>query len=185
MESTLKYTILDYLRSGNARSIEYNLELTKSWGSEGVDLLKQISEGSLEVENPKIRLRSFYVLGKLMDPKNFKMLMSDLISKDPDQRLRFEAFNALATSSVLEAASLASELIEKVDENPALALAAARVLAHTKGKEAIPAIEKIKESIFQMAGENKNSPSYLSLQLLLEEVQGKRKAKTENIKKEV
>lgn len=185
MESTLKYEILEYLRSGNARSKEYNQRIIKSWGKEGAEILKQIMDGKMEVENPRIRMRSFFVLGQLVDPKEFKQMVSELIVKGQDQRLRFQAFSALATASAKEAASLAPELLEEVEINPAIALGAARVLAQVRGKESLPAIKKLSERILKMAEGNVNSPSYISLNLLMDDLQGKRKKEKEVVIKEV
>ncbi len=185
MESTLKYEILDYLRSGNARSKEYNQRIIKSWGNEGAEILKQIMDGKMEVENPRIRLRSFFVLNQMIDPKEFKQMVSELIIKGQDQRLRFQAFSALATASAKEAATLAPELLEEVEVNPAIALGAARVLAQVQGKEALPAIKKLSERILKMAEGNVNSPSYISLNLLMDDLQGRRMEEKEVRIKEV
>ena len=185
MESILKYEILDYLRSGNARSKEYNQRIIKSWGNEGKEILKQIMDGKMEVENPRIRLRSFFVLGQMVDPKEFKQMVSELIIKGKDQRLRFQAFSALATASAKEAATLAPELLEEVEVNPAIALGAAKVLAQVHGRESLPAIKKLSERILKMAEGNVNSPSYISLQQLMNDLQGRRKKEKEVGIKEV
>ena len=112
-------------------------------------------------------------------------MLSEVIIKGQDQRLRFQAFSALATSSAVEAATLAPELLEDVETNPAMALGAVRVLAQVQGREAMPAIKKLSDSILRLAEGNVNSPSYLSLITLMEGLQGRRKEEGEVAIKEV
>jgi hypothetical protein len=177
MESTIKFEIKDFLRSGNAQSKEYNIEQMKKWGAPGYKVLTDISTAQDPVEHATLRSRAMYALAVLPgEEKEKSIIFSKLIKEDPSPSFRFQAYNALVLFNKEEAAKIALELTIKPEENPALALAAARIMASNDGEKARDAITTLRSKILAMAEGNEFSPSVQSLDRLLNELGGNKKA---------
>lgn len=176
---TLKYQILEYLRSGNARSMEYNKGIVKQWERPGETILKDIVLAKEPVENPLIRTAALHALSYALSKDDIGQVLGTLLNEEPDEHMRLKVFGALANGNLEVAAQRAEGFIEQPEKNIALAMASARVLAQTKGKEAIPAIEKLQQAILEMADGNMQSPSYKSMLMLVAELKNNKK-KTED-----
>ncbi|MEW5925012.1 MAG: hypothetical protein AB1746_13590 [Candidatus Zixiibacteriota bacterium] len=171
MSTELERKIISLLKGGHALSESARRALIKGLGTNGRDILRQIAEGSLAVEHPKLRGKAVIALG--FDDKDLDKSLEALrkVLKTGDEKLQvlsLRAFGRLKPEAVVDEVKT---LIKDSETPPAVALAAARVAALIGGNEIAAELRKLRNRLLPLAL-GPQSPSIVSLDRLIKQASG-------------
>jgi len=171
MSTELERKIISLLKGGHALSESARKALIKGLGTGGRDVIRQIADGSLAVEHPKLRGKAVIALG--FDDKDLDKSLGTLrnVLKTGDQKLKVLSLRAFGRLKPDAVSNEVRSLIKDSETQPAVALAAARVAALIGGNDIAAELRKLRKRLLPLS-RGPQSPSIVSLDWLIKQANG-------------
>lgn len=167
MKSEIERQVVRLLQGGQAVERGDRAAMIRELGPEGLEVLRKIAAGQIEVEHPQLRLKAIAALGfDEMEAEASAQVLSDLVQEGPP-RVAIVAVRALGRSPAGGREQFRA-LVRDPKTPPSVALAAARVAAATADEEVVGDLRDLRSRLRAYV-ERDDSPSLLSLDRLIAE----------------
>jgi len=165
----LRRRIFALLAGGHATDRLGRERLINELGEDGLEVLRAVAAGRIEAPHPKLQLKAIAALGfDRTSPEASMPVLADLAERG-QPRTAVQAVRALGQLS--RGSQQLRDLVRDQATPPAVALAAARIVAQLGGDDVVAELEELRRRLLRLT-EDERSPSILSIERAIEIARG-------------